>query len=167
MRQSGSFWREAFVGRRPARTLVRIGVLVVLSVAIFGWVFVPVRTYGPSMLPTYRSGSFHLVNRLAYRFRHPARGDVVAVRLAGPHVVYVKRIIGLPGESVAFRDGVVWVNGQPLDESYIESREPWTTQPVVLGPDEFFVVGDNRNMPMSQHEFGRVRRERVEGPLIF
>jgi signal peptidase I len=162
-----AFWREALFGRRPARTLIRIGVLVLVSIGVFGWVLVPVRTYGPSMLPAYASGSFHLVNRSAYGYRAPARGDVVAVRLAGWKVVYVKRIIGLPGERVAIRDGIVLVNGRAIDEPYVVRRATWNMREMPLGEDEFFVVGDNRGMRMEQHEFGRVKRERIAGPLLF
>ncbi|MBI2220836.1 MAG: signal peptidase I [Acidobacteria bacterium] len=161
------FWREALLGRRPAHTLIRVGVLVVVSIAVFGWVLVPVRTYGPSMLPTYASGSFHIVNRSAYGYRGPARGDVVAVRLAGWRVVYVKRIIGLPGERIAIRDGIVFVDGRAIDEPYVVRRGEWNVPELTLGPDEFFVVGDNRGMRMDQHEFGRVKRERIAGPLLF
>jgi signal peptidase I len=142
-------------------------VLVVFSLVVFRWVLLPIRTYGPSMLPTYSSGSFHLVNRLTYLLREPRRGDVVAVRLAGWSVVYVKRIIGAPGDRVAIRDGVVVVNGTALDEPYVVQRAKWNTREVTLGPDEFFVVGDNRGMRVEQHEFGRVRRERIAGPLVY
>ena len=67
---------------RP-RTLIRIVAIVVLSAITFGVVLQPIRTYGPSMLPTYRDGGLHLVNRLAYVRSEPRRGDVVAIRLAG------------------------------------------------------------------------------------
>jgi signal peptidase I len=162
-----AFWREALIGRRPRRTLIRVGILVAVSVVVFRWVLLPVRTYGPSMLPTYSSGSFHLVNRVAYLLRAPARGDVVAVRLAGLRVVYVKRIVGLPGERVAIRDGIIFVNGNAVEEPYVVQRAPWQMREMALGPDDYFVVGDNRGMRMEQHEFGRVRRERIAGPLLF
>lgn len=149
------------------RTLVRIGVLIFVSIIVFGWVLIPVRTYGDSMLPTYHSGSFHLVNRVPYLFRQPRRGDVVAVRMAGWRVVYVKRIVGLSGERIAFQDGVLMVNRRPLDEPYVQQRAPWNMREVTLAPGEFFVVGDNRGMRIENHEFGRVRRERIGGPLLF
>jgi signal peptidase I len=149
------------------RTFVRIGVLVLVSVGVFGWVLIPVRTYGDSMLPTYRSGSFHLVNRVPYLFRQPARGDVVAVRMAGWRVVYVKRIVGLPGERIGFRDGSLLVNGRALDEPYVQRRERWNMRETALAPGEFFVVGDNRGMRMDEHAFGLVKRQRIGGPLLF
>jgi signal peptidase I len=155
------------LGRRPAKTAVRLGVLVVASFVLFRWVLLPVRTYGPSMLPTYQSASFHLVNRAAYFWSAPERGDVVGVRLAGWRVMYVKRIVGLPGERIAFRDGTLLVNGTAIIEPYVEHQSHWTTTEVTLGGDEFFVVGDNRSMAMDQHEFGLVKRERIAGPLLF
>lgn len=164
---SRAFWREAWFGRRPSRTLVRLAVLVAISIVVFAWVLLPIRAYGPSMLPTFGPGSFHLVNRVIYRFRGPERGEVIAVRLAGLRVVYVKRIVGLPGERIEIRDGEVLVNGRRLDEPYVADRAKWNMREVTLSADEFFVIGDNRGMRMEQHEFGRVRRERIAGPVIF
>jgi signal peptidase I len=162
-----AFWREVLVGRRPMRTLVRVGVLILISIGVFGWVLIPVRTYGPSMLPSYESGSFHLVNRVPYLLREPARGDVVAVRLAGWRVVYIKRIVGLPGERIAFQHGTLVVNGGALHEPYVVRRADWNMPEVQLAAGEYFVVGDNRGMRMQNHEFGRVKRERIGGPLLF
>lgn len=119
------------------------------------------------MDPTYRSGSFNLVNRLSYAFAEPSRGDVVAIRLAGPSVVLVKRIVGLPGERVRIDEGVLHVNGMPLDEPYVRERRPWNVPEVALGPQEYFVVGDNRGMPAKSHSFGAVDRARIRGRVLF
>jgi signal peptidase I len=159
--------REALLGRRPAKTAVRLAVLIIVSFAVFRWVLLPVRTYGDSMLPTYEPGSFHLVNRAAYVWRTPERGDVVGVRLAGWRVMYVKRIVGLPGERIAFRGGTLIVDGRAVAEGYLQRPSSWTTRETRLGPDDYFVAGDNRSMPMEQHEFGRVKRERIVGPLLY
>ena len=85
-------------------------VLAGISFVTFKWVLIPIRTQGVSMLPTYSSGTFNLVNRLSYVGLHaePKRGDIVAIRLAGPNVVYVKRIVGMPGERVSIVEGWVW-----------------------------------------------------------
>jgi len=93
-------WQRFFVGRRPSRTLARAAVVVAVSVVTFGWVLQPIRAYEPNMLPTDRDGGLYFVNRLAYLGREPRRGDVVAIRLAGPRVLFMKRILGLPGELV-------------------------------------------------------------------
>lgn len=160
-------WRRALLGRQPSRTLVRVGVLIVVGVLTFGWLIVPVRAYGPSMLPTYRDGGLYFVNRAAYAWRAPRRGDVVAIRLAGPHVLYVKRIVGLPGERVLIRRGVVHLNGTALEEPYVVNRAPWQMRETRLGQDEYFVVGDNRGMRMELHDLGTVRRDRIVGQMLW
>jgi signal peptidase I len=156
------------VGRNPRRTLVRAAVIVAVSAAVFGWVLLPVRAQGVSMAPTIEPGGLHLVNRLAYALGAPSRGDIVAIRLAGRSVVYVKRIVGLPGERLRIDGGTVYADGRALDEPYVRNRRPsWTLPETTLGPDEYFVVGDNRGMPIDQHDLGRIRRARVVGKILF
>ena len=154
-------------GENPRRTSVRILVLAVVSVVTFGWVLIPVRAEGISMMPTYRSGSLNLVNRLAFLMKPPERGDIVAIGLAGPHAVYIKRIVGLPGERIAIAEGTVRVNGQPLVEPYVRNRSAWTLPEVQLGSDEYFLIGDNRGMREEEHDFGRAHRSRIVGKVIF
>ena len=161
-----SGWRRAVVGRYPRRTLVRLGAIVVGSAVIFGLWLQPVRTQGVSMLPGYQPGRFELVNVLAYRWSAPRRGDVVAIRLAGRRVLYLKRVVGLPTERVEFDGGVIVVDGDPLDEPYVEHDRGWTVPPVTVGADEYYVVGDNRGMPADQHVFGLVVRARIIGKVI-
>jgi signal peptidase I len=146
---------------------VRVLILALVSFALFTWVLLPVRAEGISMQPTYEPGSFHLVNRLAFRWRDPARGDVIAIRLAGTRVVYVKRIIGLPGERLRIEAGQVLVDGRPLEEPYVVNRRPWDYAEVEIGPNEYFVVGDNRGMNLRDHAMGRVDAVRVVGRVIF
>lgn len=162
-----SLTRRILVGSNPRRTVVRIVVLVGISIVLFTWVLLPVRAEGISMQPTYESGSFHLVNRLSFLARPPARGDIVAIRLAGLRVVYVKRVIGLPGERLAIVDGLVHVNGAPLDEPYVRNRRPWQFEEVTMAPDEYFVVGDNRGMNLRDHTLGRVDASRIVGRVVF
>ena len=159
--------RELILGRNPRRTLVRIAVLSAISFVTFGWVLTPIRVRGPSMEPTYSDSRLNLVNCVTYRMRSPARGDVVAIRLAGRHVLYVKRIVGLPTERVAIVGGVVEINGAPLVEPYVRTRQPWDYAEVTVGPREYFVIGDNRGMRMGDHNFGRVDARRILGKLVF
>ena len=98
------------VGRDPARTLRRAGVLVVGAAVLLTVVILPVRGEGPSMYPTIRDGELLIVSRVSYRLRAPRRGEVVAVRLAGERAVLVKRILAGPGDRVAIDDGQVIVN---------------------------------------------------------
>jgi signal peptidase I len=142
-------------------------VLAAVSFVTFKWILLPIRTQGSSMLPTYGPGELNLVNLMAYRSTAPSRGDVVAIRMAGPHVVYVKRVIGLPGERVAVAQGLVQINGATLNEPYVKNRRPWDVPEVTLGPQEYFVIGDNRGMAAGEHDFGRVEIDRVLGRILF
>ena len=155
------------VGADPRRTALRSAVLVAAAALLFGVVLLPVRGEGPSMQPTIDDGEFLLVSRLAYRWREPQRGDIVAVELAGRRAVYVKRIISLPGERLSFSHGLVTIDGSLLDEPYVEHRLPWASEEVQLAPDQYFVVGDNRGMPMELHALGAVRRSRLVGPVVW
>jgi len=118
------------------------------------------------MLPTYQDGSKYFVNRIAYLWREPQRGDVISIRMAGIHEMYLKRIIGLPGETVAFVNGRVLINGEVLDEPYEKLPCDWNLPPEKLGPDQYFVVGDNRSMPSQDHYFGKMDRDRIVGKII-
>ncbi len=163
--QSPWFYAIA-VGRNPRNTLIRIVVLVVTCVIVFNFILLPIRVTGISMLPAYSNRSFNLVNRLAYLWHEPQRGDVVSIRYAGDHVMLMKRIIGLPGETVAFVNGRVMINGRPLAETYEKNNCNWNVPLVTCAPDEYFVVGDNRTMPPQDHVFGRVERDRIVGKVI-
>lgn len=159
--------RRLIFGPNPRRTAVRVLILAAASYALFTWVLLPVRAEGISMEPTYEPGSFHLVNRLAFQWRTPARGDIVAIRLAGTRVVYVKRVIGLPGERLAIKGGQVLIDGEPLEEPYVRNRRPWDYSEVAIGPDEYFVVGDNRGMNLRDHAMGRVDAIRIVGRVVY
>lgn len=146
---------------------MRVLVLATIAFITSKWLLIPIRTDGPSMMPTYKSNALNIVNRLSYASGNPARGDVVAIRLAGPSLVYVKRIVGLPGERVAIVGGMIQINGVPLDEPYARFRASWDRPEVTLGPREYFAVGDNRGMSQSLHKFGVVDRERILGKVLF
>lgn len=146
---------------------MRVLVLAAVSFILFKWVLIPIRTEGSSMLPTYTPDRLHFVNRLSYGTSQPVRGDIVAIQMAGPHVLYVKRIVGLPGERVGIAGGQVHINGTALSEPYVRHRRPWDVGDVTLGPREYFVIGDNRGMSVGEHDFGRVQLDRIFGKIIF
>lgn len=158
--------RQLLVGRSLGRSLIR-GLAIALALILGSWfILVPVRAHGPSMTPTYVDGQLLLVNRLAYRFGELRRGDVVAITLASGQAVLVKRIIALPGERIRIVDGQVVVDDVPLDEPYCVYRLAWNVSEVLLGPDEVFVIGDNRAMLEKHHTFGRADRGRILGRMI-
>jgi signal peptidase I len=158
--------RIVVIGRNPKATLVRVAVLIVISYVVFQYILLPIRVEGISMLPTYQDRSVNFVNRIAYLRHEPQRGDVISIRLAGIHRMFLKRIIGLPGETVAFENGRVLINGEVLEEPYHKTACDWNYPPVKLGPDEYFAVGDNRTMPWQLHKMGRVNRDHIVGKAI-
>jgi signal peptidase I len=155
--------RRFIFGENPRRTVVRVIVLAAISGVTLKWVLIPIRTEGSSMLPTYVPDKLHFVYRLAYGSGGPARGDVVAIQLAGPHVLYIKRIVGLPGERVAVSGGQVQINGAPLPEPYVSHRRAWDLEEVTLGPREYFVIGDNRSIS----DYGRAPADKILGKVVF
>jgi len=158
--------RQLLVGRSLGRSLIR-GLAMALALLLGSWfILMPVRAHGPSMTPTYADEQLLLVNRLAYRFGEMQRGDVVAITLSGGQAVLVKRIVALPGERIRIEDGQVVVDDVPLDEPYCVYRLPWNVGEVQLGPDEVFVIGDNRAMQEKHHTFGRADRRRILGRMI-
>jgi signal peptidase I len=159
-------WRRLVFGRNPKFTLIRLVATILLFAVLFTFVFIPIRVTGISMLPTYRDGQLNLVNKLAYRSRPPRRGDVVAIWATG-RALLLKRVIGLPGEHVIFREGVVEIDGEPLSEPYLKLKPaPWN-EPFAIGPDEYLVVGDNRTMPAGFHTHFIVERWRIAGKAVF
>ena len=163
--------RVVLIGRNWKLTLARLIVLVVTCFIVFRFILLPVRVEGISMLPTCQNGSVIFVNRLAYTRHGPKRGDVVGIRLSDPSVMwpslmYLKRVIGLPGESVTFMNGEVFINGHALHEPYEKFNCDWDLPPVKLGPTEYFVVGDNRTMPPQFHVFGKVKRDHIVGKAV-
>jgi signal peptidase I len=170
-----SWARTVVIGRNPKRTLVRILVLVGVSFILMKFVLAPIRIEGISMLPTLREAGpglfsrvrgMKFINRLAYRTHEPRRGDIVAIRLAGEHVMFLKRIVGLPGETVAWHDGKLLINGEVLEEPYLKLPCQWEREPETDGPDEYFVVGDNRSMGEPEHTKGRATRSRIVGKML-
>jgi signal peptidase I len=158
--------RVIVIGRNPRNTLIRILVLVAACFIVFNFVLLPIRVTGISMLPAYKDRSINFVNRLAYSRHEPRRGDVVSIRYAGIHLMLMKRIIGLPGETIAFENGRVMIDGKPLAEPYEKWNCDWALPPEKIGINEYFVVGDNRTMPMEDHWHGKVLRERIVGKVL-
>lgn len=141
-------------------TLVLLIVVVVIPIRLF--VVSPFVVDGESMHPTFENLDYLVVDEILYRFKAPARGDVIVFRYPGnPSIFYIKRIIGLPGETVSIDHGTVTIlstKGEhiALPEPYIVNEDATYTKDVSLNPNEYFVMGDNR--PNSSDS-------RVWGPL--
>lgn len=125
-----------------------------------------VRVDGFSMLPTLQDGEFVLVNRLAYHFGTPQRGDIVVFHYPpDPKQDLIKRVIGLPGDTVSVQNGVVRVNNELLNEPYI-AQPPRYTGSWVVPAGHLFVLGDNRNDSSDSHSWGMLPFENIVGKAV-
>jgi len=142
---------------------------LVLSVVLFVGVNIisaRIRVDGDSMVPTLISGEYVVVNRLSYRLGNPHRGDIIVFHFPrNPAEEYIKRIIGLPGDVIEVMDGSVYINGQPLDERYLDVKVNYTGKWEVP-QGQLFVLGDNRNNSSDSHDWGTVPMDYVVGKAV-
>jgi len=146
---------------------LRLLIVVLTAVLLFTQVLIPLRIEGRSMEPTYRDGGFNFCWRGRYLFSEPRHGDVVVIRFAGRGVMLLKRVVALAGETVEFRDGVLVVDGRAIEEPYVQTASDWRLAPRRVEPGKVYVVGDNRAVPMNQHSFGQVERQRIIGGILW
>ena len=129
--------------------IVYIAVIIGLTWLIITFVGQRTRVSGHSMEATLHDGDNLIVDKLSYRFRDPKRYEIIVFPYRHKeNTYYIKRIIGLPGETVQVKDGYVYIDGEKLDENYgLEVMEDAgiAAEPIELGEDEYFVLGDNRN----------------------
>lgn len=125
-----------------------------------------VRVDGFSMNPSLENGEYILVNKLAYRIGEPQRGDIVVFSFPlDPNQDLIKRVIGLPGETITVQEGKVSVNGILLEEPYI-AAPPFYNGTWVVNEGQLFVLGDNRNESKDSHEWGLLPLENVIGKAV-
>jgi signal peptidase I len=133
---------------------------LLLTAVLFAGVRLAVQNYmveSVSMQPTLVEGQFIWVDKVLYRLQHgPERGDIVVFQSWGQDKPFVKRVVGRPGQTIEIRDGHVLVNGAQIDEPYLSQPTDGAVGPITLGPDEYYVLGDNR---------GNSSDSRVYGPL--
>jgi signal peptidase I len=119
-----------------------------------------------SMHPTLPEGAYYLVNRYIYYFVSPERGEIVVFRRNGATPEdYVKRVIGLPGETFSIQGGEVYINGRRLDEPYAVGRSHPDSAPQTIGKDAYIVLGDNRPMSEDSRDFGAVPFTDIVGKI--
>lgn len=145
-------------------------VIIALTVLFLRFVMQRTQVLGNSMRPTLEDGDSLMVDKLSYRFTDPERFDIVVFPLRhGEETYIIKRVIGLPGETVQItEDGRILVNGEVLTEHYgleVIKNPGRAAEPLTLGSDEYFLLGDNRNNSLDSREatIGNVKRSELIG----
>lgn len=151
--------------------------IIALAIAFVIRTFVAEPRYIPSdsMLPTLEQGDRLVVEKVSYRLHLPQAGDIVVfapppqLQMQGyePNQAFIKRIIGTPGATIAVLDGTVYLNDQPLNETFIFEPPNYSLPPVEIPPGQFFVMGDNRNNSNDSHVWGFLPTENIIGRAIF
>lgn len=178
-RRRGAFWKEL-----PVLVVVALGVAVLIKTFLVQAFYIPSASMEPTLLP----GDRVLVNKLTYRVGEPSRGDVVvfdspfdvdapesipralvrnvaeALGIGSPASDFIKRVVALPGDTVEIHEGRVFVNGEPLEEGYVQEESFLGEYAAVEVPaGHVFVMGDNRNHSQDSRVFGPVAIDQVVG----
>lgn len=170
----GEGWGEVYRpqksrGRRALEFLMEmVQTLVVAGLLFFAVnvVTARIRVESVSMLPSLEEGEFVIISKLAYQWSSPERGDIVVFRFPlDPSRRYIKRVVALPGDRVVVEKGSVEVNGITLTEPYI-ADDPLYAGEWELGPDELFVLGDNRNNSLDSKNWGPLPIENIIGKAV-
>ncbi|NLE43780.1 MAG: signal peptidase I [Chloroflexi bacterium] len=154
---------QTFGGHSVVREIAETILLALIIFLILNTATGRFQVRGSSMEPNLHDGQYLVISKLTYWFQSPTRGDVVVFH-PPTHMEedYIKRIIGLPGETVEIRIGQVWIDGLPLVEPYITDlgsySGSWT-----LATDEYFVLGDNRRNSDDSHRWGVLPRDNIVG----
>ena len=160
-----------------ASSLLReLAEVVVLAIILYFGISFAVQTVhveGLSMFATLDDNDYLIADKIAYRLHAPQRGDIIILRPpTDDSKDFIKRVIALPGERLLIQDGQVFINGHLLHEPYLP--EAWTSQAnwggstgMVMAPNQYFVMGDNRNRSQDSRTFGPIGRDRIDGRAWF
>lgn len=157
------------------REMLLYGIIFIVCVIVIPrYVIQKTIVDGDSMETTLQNGNQLMVDKISYKFKDPERFDVIVFYPYGKAVdeYYVKRIIGLPGETIQIMQPDIFINGEKLEENY--GKDPITyagiaEEPIVLGDDEYFLMGDNREISLDSRyeEVGPVHQDMIEGRALF
>jgi signal peptidase I len=150
--------------------LQTIGLSVVLAFGIRTYVAEARYIPSGSMEPTLQINDRLIIEKISYDFEPPQRGDIVVFRPPAElnqKEAFIKRVIGLPGDQVEVKDGLVYVNGEALEETYIADQPEYVFGPVEVPEEAYLVLGDNRNRSFDSHQWGFVPKDHILGRAVF
>ena len=146
---------------------IRIGVIATATVLICLFILRPMVINGESMMPTYSSRGFTFAFLPYFKIYQPERKQIVILKHAGFNTFLLKRVLAFPGETVEIRNGVLYVNGNALDEPYVKNECDWNFSRHEVPAGKIFVLGDNRSMPIQNHMGGMIDKSRLAGVPIW
>ena len=149
------------------KELIPYVVILIIVLVIRSFVFTPIKVNGESMVPTLMGGELMILTK--YNKDDINREDIVVVTIqdsSGFKEDLIKRVIALPGEKVSCEDGIIYVNGKQRDEKYgVGVTNDF--EAITLGEDEYFVLGDNREISLDSSEFGAIKKSQIKGKTSF
>ena len=144
------------------KSLVPYIIIIVIVVFIRTFIITPVKVNGSSMYPTLKGDEIMLLNKLGSIDRF----DIVVLKLDGDDDNLIKRIIGMPGETVEIKENQIYINDELLEDPY-GYGVTYNIDPVTLGSDEYFILGDNRNISLDSRVFGKIHESEIKGTTNF
>ena len=156
------------VRQLPWRSVASVSLqTVVLAALALAFFLRTPQVSGFSMAPQIASGEIVLINTMAYRFGTPHRGDIIAFHHDAPTPeVFIKRVVGLPGDRIAIVRGTVYINGRALDEPYVVYADRRSFAPVTVPSNDLYVLGDNRAASDDSRFWGFVPESAVMGKAV-
>lgn len=161
--------------RTPLSYVVEFTIYIVLILVCVFWVpeHVIQRTVvnGESMENTLHTGESLLVEKVSYHFKNPERYDIIVFYPEGREVdeYYVKRVYGLPGETIQIKDNQIYINGSVIEDNFAKNKMDdagIAEEPVTLAEDEYFVLGDNRQVSLDSRDLGAIAKENIAGHVV-
>ena len=153
-------------------TIVFVGSLFIV---IYLFILQPNQVRGDSMLPSFVSGDYILTSKITYKLRTPQRGDIIVFKSPGnKDIDYIKRVIGLPGDTIRISNDEVYVNNNRIQEDYISAKtNVWDggfikeNEPITVPSNQLFVMGDNRPRSSDSREFGTISIDDIIGFVFY
>ena len=151
--------------KKYIKDLVPYIVIIVVVVLIRTFIATPVIVVGDSMVPTLKEGQWLLLNKIGYQFKEIERYDIVVIKMEKSEII--KRVIGLPGETIEYRNNILYINGHEYKTDYNFDTEDFTLKSIcnceTIPKDKYFVLGDNRAVSSDSRIIGLIDRKDIKG----